>query len=109
MKRFALTIALVVGLAACNATTTVTNDIAAVEVGYTEALRVGKIYTDLPRCGSQRAGGSKVCSDTATVARMSDYATKAHDAIVVARSNSGLISLAVSAVANFRASIPAVQ
>ena len=89
-------------MSACTtAAPTVNNDIAAAEVALTAGEQLALVYTSLPRCGS--AGASAVCSVQATV----DSIKAAYNAVVHARGNSSLINAALSAIASFRALVPA--
>lgn len=85
------------------------NDIGAVQVALTGAEQAAKIYTDLPRCGSTRAGGSSVCSDPATVKKIGDLDNTAYNAVIAARSNSGLLAAAQAAITQLVSVVPAAS
>ena len=93
-------------MSACTtAAPTVNNDIAAAEVALTAGEQLALVYTSLPRCGS--AGASAVCSVQATVDSIKAADNTAYNAVVQARGNSSLINAALSAIASFRALVPA--
>lgn len=97
-----LAIGLASSLAACASSPRVTNNVLAAEQAMTTAQQLALIYTTLPRCPA-----TAPCSDPATVARIKSLDQTAHDAVVAARSNEALLSLAISAIGNFKSAIPA--
>jgi hypothetical protein len=103
--RIALLALALVGLAACTTSPPVAQDIAAVEVALTASEQLALVYTSLPRCGS--AGASALCSSQATVDAIKKADNTAYSAVIAARSNSALISAAVTAISGLRSAIPA--
>lgn len=97
--------AALVALTACApqpTTNAVTSDVAATEIALTAAETLALSYTSLPRCPI----AAPACSTQATVDNIKALDNKAYTAVVAARSNSALISVAVTAISAFRNAIP---
>jgi hypothetical protein len=106
MKRLIAAPLLCLGLAACPATTPpVAQDIAAVEVALTATEQLALVYTSLPRCVTP--GAAALCSAQGTVDSIKAADNVAYKAVVAARSNSGLITAALSAIGALRSTVPA--
>lgn len=80
----------------------VTSDVAATEIALTAAETLALSYTSLPRCPI----AAPACSAQVTVDNIKALDNKAYTAVVAARSNSALISVAVAAISAFRNAIP---
>lgn len=99
---FALCAPLALGACSPQAAATVDTSVQAAEIGLTGAFRLALVYTSLPRCPA-----TTICSDPARVAQIKSLATTAHDAVVAARSNAGLLSVALTAIQDLKSAIPA--
>lgn len=100
-----LLVASVAVLTGCSISAPVAQDIAAVEVALTASEQLALVYTSLPRCGA--SGASALCSTQAVVDKIKSADNTAYSAVVQARSNSALISAAVTAIDTLRSTIPA--
>lgn len=106
LKRFMLCSLLV--LAACvdkEVANTVNNDLAAAEVSLTGVERLAKIYTDLPRCGSVKVT-TAICSDPVLVSKIASLDSTAYNAVRAAKTNSAMLSVAITAIQDLRSAIP---
>lgn len=109
MKVFLLRLAPVVALAgvlgACAAAQThADNSVAAAETALTAAEQAATLYTSLPRCAPH---GSPLCSQASVVASIKAADNTAYSAVVAARHNKAMLSLALQAIADLRAAVPA--
>lgn len=95
-------LAMVVACTPQATTNAVSSDVAATEIALTAAETLALSYTSLPRCPV----AAPACSTQAAVDNIKALDNKAYTAVVAARSNSALISMAVTAISAFRNAIP---
>jgi hypothetical protein len=83
------------------------NGIAAAEQSLTLAERLALRYTSLPQCGAKEVKGFiPRCHDPVIKAKIKALDNTAFDAVMAARNNEGLLSVAVSEIGNLSAAIP---
>jgi uncharacterized lipoprotein YehR (DUF1307 family) len=98
MRKIILASVLALSLSACAnqaAQTTVANDVAAAEVALTVADQVALAYTSQPT------------ADPATKARIKSLAQTAYNAVKAAERDSTMLAVALTAIQNLRAAVPA--
>lgn len=104
-----LAIALVTQAGSCTPTATTTlviNTVAEVEVLATPAVNTASQYKALPNCPAPKGG---LCSTQANRDKLDAAVLKLSTAIHLARSNTGTVAAAVSAVAALIAATPPVK
>jgi len=82
------------------------NGVAAAEQALTLAERIALRYTSLPQCGSEVKGFIPRCHDPAIKAKIKALDNTAFNAVMAARNNEALLSVAVSAIGNLSAAVP---
>ncbi len=105
MRRLLIGAVLAASLGACasqQATNAVSSDVAASEIALTAAETLALSYTSLPRCPK----AAPACSAQATVDKIKALDNTAYNAVVMARSNAGLVGFAVTAISDLRNAIP---
>lgn len=108
MKRIWILAAALACLGACTSpSSTLQNDIAAVEVALTAAETAATAYVKLPACTGANA---PVCADPKIVAQIKSADTQAYDAVQIAKAALSVASLAQAqaAVSALTKAIPAV-
>ena len=112
MRKFLIPVAgaACLAVAACTATTSVSNDVAAAEITLTGLENVAVIYNHLPRCAAPGSPpGPVFCSDQATVDKIRSLDNSAYQAVMAARQNSALLSNALLAIGSLQSAIPAIS
>jgi anaerobic selenocysteine-containing dehydrogenase len=95
------------GPAGTSQTPAVSQSVAALEQSLTIAEKLATRYTSLPACGPKEAVGFVPrCHNPAIKMKIKALDNTAFNAVMAARNNEGLISLAVAAIGNLSSAVP---